>query len=85
MKNIEVKFGIGDIVCPVCEAENGKIERTKVVGIDLRLDEVRNYFTESGYYRESQLVSEAEALELAIAYHERQAEMLRKEAEKSES
>jgi len=37
----------------------------------------RRYQTDNGdYYREEQLVSEAEAFDLAIAYHKRQAEML---------
>ena len=76
MKSIEVKFGIGDIVCPVYDAENGKVERMAVKVIEIKKGK-RFYQTDNGnYYREEQLVSEAEAFDLAIAYHKRQAEML---------
>jgi hypothetical protein len=76
MKSIEVKFGIGDIVCPVYDAENGKVERMAVKVIEIKKGK-RFYQTDNGnYYREEQLVSEAEAFDLAVAYHKRQAEML---------
>lgn len=76
MKSIEVKFGIGDIVCPVYDAENGKVERMAVKVIEIKKGK-RFYQTDNGnYYREEQLVSEAEAFDLAIGYHKRQAEML---------
>jgi len=76
MKSIEVKFGIGDIVCPTLNAEFGKIDRMAVEQIEIKKGR-RRYQTDNGdYYREEQLVSEAEAFDLAIAYHKRQAEML---------
>jgi len=76
MKSIEVKFGIGDIVCPVYDAENGKVERMAVKVIEIKKGK-RFYQTDNGnYYREEQLVSEAEAFDLAVAYHKRQAVML---------
>ena len=76
MKSIEVKFGIGDIVCPTLNAEDGKVDRMAVESIVIKKGE-RSYRTDNGnYYREEQLVSEAEAFDLAIAYHKRQAEML---------
>ena len=76
MKSIEVKFGIGDIVCPTFNVEEGKVYRMAVELIEIKKGE-RRYQTDNGnYYREEQLVSEAEAFDLAIAYHKRQAEML---------
>ncbi len=76
MKSIEVKFGIGDIVCPTLSAEDGKVDRMAVELIEIKKGR-RRYQTDNGdYYREEQLVSEAEAFDLAIAYHKRQAEML---------
>ena len=77
MKSIEVKFGIGDIVCPVYDAENGEVVRNEVKTIEILSDGKRYYYTDGGtLYREEQLVSETEAFDLAIAYHKRQAEML---------
>ena len=76
MKSIEVKFGIGDIVCPTLNAEDGKVDRMAVESIVIKKGE-RSYRTDNGnHYREEKLVSEAEAFDLAIAYHKRQAEML---------
>ena len=76
MKSIEVKFGIGEIVCPTLNAKDGKVDRMAVETINIKKGKTV-YQTENGnYYREEQLVSEAEAFDLAIAYHKRQAEML---------
>jgi len=76
MKNVETKFEVGDLVCAVYEAEKGEVNRHEITGIIVHKNGDRRYVTDALQYREDQLVSEIEALEIAIQYHKRQERML---------
>ncbi|NLT46749.1 MAG: hypothetical protein GXX80_14750 [Thermotogaceae bacterium] len=76
MKSVETKFEIGDLVCSIYEAENGEINQQEISGIIIRENGDRRYVIGALQYREDQLVSEIEALEIAIQYHKRQERML---------
>lgn len=78
MKTVEVKFGIGDIVCPVHQAEKGNANRAEIRGITIHEDGTKTYYADDGnWHYEENLVSEAEAFNLAASFHEEQARMLR--------
>ena len=88
MKQIEVKFGIGDTVCSRYKAECGVIERMTVEMIKVTARGVEYvvgspFATIDGHvYTEKVLLTEEEAIEQAIFYHEMKAFGLREDAKK---
>jgi hypothetical protein len=76
MKSIETKFEIGDLVCPIYEAEKGEVDCREITGIIIHENGDTRYIIGALQYREDQLVSEIQALEIAIKYHKRQERML---------
>lgn len=57
------KFNEGDIVCPMFEAENGMVIRKEITNICYQTDD-------SCRYKETELLTEVEAFEAVIQYHQ---------------
>jgi len=76
MKNFETKFGIGDLVCIIYEAEKGEVNRQEITGIIINKNGDRRYIIGALQFREEQLISETEALKIAIDYYRNQIRML---------
>jgi len=78
MKDVRMKFIPGDTVYEYDTAEQGEVKGLEVLQVIMNKDTKIEYYLEGGRTRtQNQLLTERQALYLAIQYHERQSEIFR--------